>query len=80
MKEREAAYDEWCRRSRAVSGIVLNSGLSYDGIMARHAAEFDQHPEYLAMVNGKRQKPKFCIANAGLRKLVVEDGFAAVRE
>src|SRR5439155_78212 len=35
--------------------------------------EFDRHPEYLALVDGKRVKDgevKFCIGNPGLRKLV----------
>ncbi|MFN0079330.1 MAG: DUF4838 domain-containing protein [Prosthecobacter sp.] len=73
LKERDEVYDEWCRRNRATSGITLSSGHSYDGIMNRQQDEFAKHPEFLALVDGKRQKPKFCIANEGLRKLVVKD-------
>ncbi len=73
LKERQDVYDEWCRRNRATSGIELNSGHAYDGIMNRQETEFAKHPEFLALVDGKRQKPKFCIANQGLRKLVVKD-------
>jgi hypothetical protein len=73
LDERAAAYADWCRKNRATSGIELNSGHAYDAIMHRHEAEFAQHPEYLALVNGERRKPKFCIANEGLRKLVVQD-------
>ena len=76
LKEREAVYDEWCRRNRATSGIALNSGHSYLAVISRHQAEFDRHPVYLAQVGGKRQPPKFCIANASLRKLFVEDALA----
>ena len=73
LKERDEGFDEWCRRNRATSGITLSSGHSYDGIMNRQKDEFAKHPEFLALVDGKRQKPKFCIANEGLRKLVVKD-------
>jgi len=73
LKERDEVYDEWCRRNRATSGITLSSGHSYDGVMNRHKDEFAKHPDFLALVDGKRQKPKFCIANEGLRKLVVKD-------
>jgi hypothetical protein len=73
LDERKAAYDQWCRRNRATSGITLNTGHAYEGILQRHAKVFAQHPEYLALVAGKRQKPKFCTANADLRRLVVAD-------
>ena len=76
LKEREAVYGEWNRRNRATSGITLNSGHSYGAVMSRHEATFAAHPEFLALVEGKRQKPKFCIANAGLRNLVADDALA----
>ncbi|HEY5313962.1 MAG TPA: DUF4838 domain-containing protein [Pirellulales bacterium] len=69
-------YAEWCARNRATSGIVLESGHAYDGILARHKAEFAAHPEYLGFVDGRRQSTKFCISNPGLRKLVVDDALA----
>jgi len=76
LKEREAVCEQWNIRNRATSGITLNSGHAYDGIMTRHEAEFAAHPEFLALVDGKRQKPKFCISNAKLRQLVVADALA----
>jgi hypothetical protein len=69
-------YLDWCAKNRAVSGIEINSGHAYDGILRRHEKEFAAHPEYLALVNGERggaRAKKFCIANAGLRELVVND-------
>jgi hypothetical protein len=68
-------YRQWCVRNRAVQGFKLNSGHAYDHIIAQRRAEFEQHPEYLAELNGERKlRPdaKFCIANPGLRKLVVD--------
>jgi hypothetical protein len=73
LEERSTDYLNWCKRNRATSGIELRSGHAYDGVMHRHEAEFGKHPEYLALVDGVRKKPKFCIANEGLRKLVVQD-------
>lgn len=76
LEERKDVVEQWNRRNRATSGITLNSGHAYDSIMHRHETEFAAHPEFLALVGGKRQKPKFCISNAGLRKLVVADALA----
>lgn len=68
-------YRQWCRRNRAVKGFDLNSGHSYEGIIAANQSEFDQHPEYFALVGGQRKTRggdlKFCISNPGLRQLVV---------
>ncbi len=75
----EKPYAQWCTRNRTIRGFELNSGHSYEGIIAAHRAEFEKHPEYLALVGGKREMrgdAKFCIANPGLRKLVVNHAIA----
>lgn len=68
-------YRQWCVRNRAVKGFDLNSGHSYGGIIAANRAAFDAHPEFLALIDGKRRirggDLKFCIANPDLRALVV---------
>lgn len=71
-------YTDWCAKNRAVRGISLNTGHAYDGILRRHQTEFQAHPEYLGLVDGKRSSTKFCISNAGLRKLVVDDALEQV--
>lgn len=73
IAERKADYEAWCKRNRATKGIELSTGHAYDKILHDHKAEFEQHPEWRALVGGKRQGAKFCIANAELRKLVVTD-------
>ena len=65
-------YADWCARNRATSGIQLNTGHAYDGILAANKKAFAEHPEYLGLVNGQRKSTKFCISNPGLRKLVVD--------
>ena len=65
-------YRQWCQRNRAVKGFDLNSGHSYEGIIAANQGEFDKHPEYFALVGGQRKSRggdlKFCISNPGLRQ------------
>lgn len=66
-------YADWCAKNRVASGIELSTGHAYDGILGRNKAVFAAHPEYLGLVGGVRKSTKFCIANPGLRQLVVED-------
>lgn len=68
-------YRQWNRRNRMAKGFDLDSGHSYEGIIGSNKAEFDKHPEYLALVKGERKMRgdvKFCVSNPGLRKLVAE--------
>ena len=71
-------YWDWCAKNRALGCIELNTGHAYGRIINDHKTEFLAHPEYLALVNGKRDvitngDAKFCIANPDLRTLVVND-------
>lgn len=34
--------------------------------------QFADHPEYFALVKGKRTAPQFCVTNAGLQQLVID--------
>lgn len=71
-----AEWNAWCARNRVATGIDLITGHSYTLIIRRNQKEFDAHPEYYALVKGKRQNwegGKFCISNLGLRRLVIED-------
>jgi hypothetical protein len=72
LPENKDSFERWQARNRATSGIALSTGHSYDGIIARHKAEFEKHPEYLTQPGGN----KFCVSNPGLRQLVVNDALA----
>ena len=80
LKERTEVCEQWNRRNRATSGIKLVSGHSYEGFMKRREAELAQHPEYLALVAGKRKAPKLCTANAELRRLFINDALSQFTE
>ncbi len=69
----EEPYRQWCARNRAVPGFGLNTGHSYDGIIRRHKQAFEDHPEWLGLVDGKRQGNKLCISNPALREFVVKE-------
>jgi len=75
-------YRQWCVRNRMAQGFALESGHSYEAIIAANRAAFDAHPEYLALVGGERTlrgDVKFCLANPGLRALVVEHALKHLR-
>ncbi|MBA3700000.1 MAG: DUF4838 domain-containing protein [Planctomycetes bacterium] len=75
-------YRQWCVRNRMAQGFALESGHAYEAIIAANRAAFDAHPEYLALVGGERKlrgDVKFCIANPGLRALVVEHALKHLR-
>lgn len=65
-------YHQWSARNRVIRGFMLNSGHAYGAIINANRQAFQEHPEYLALVNGERKGSKLCISNPGLRQLVVE--------
>lgn len=67
------SYELWQARNRASGGFALKTGHAYRKIIDRHKAEFDAHPEYLGLLDGKRRSTKFCVSNPGLRELVARD-------
>ena len=66
-----ALQEQWWSRNRTRGGFALNSGHAWETILDHHQELFAAHPEYLALVNGKRVRPKFCLSNPDLRKFLV---------
>lgn len=81
LAERKADYEQWCRRNRATKGIDLLTGHAYGKFIRDYAAQFQAHPEYLALTKGQRdignREAKFCVSNPGLRKLIADACVAA---
>lgn len=71
-----ASLDRWRTRNRVGGGFKLKTGHAYRAIIKRNKAEFDAHPEYLGLLDGKRRSTKLCISNPGLRALVARDASA----
>ncbi|MFW5693237.1 MAG: DUF4838 domain-containing protein, partial [Thermoguttaceae bacterium] len=79
------AWQRWHRRNRMTPAFTLRTGHAYGGIIRRNRAAFDEHPEFYALVDGRREflggnATKFCISNPGLRELVAVDAVRTVRE
>jgi hypothetical protein len=68
----EKPYADWSARNRALKAFQLNTSHSYDYIIRTNKEVFAAHPEYLALINGKRGGNKFCLSNPDLRKFIVE--------
>lgn len=75
-----ASFAEWRRRNRVPGAFDLQTGHSGEDLIARHKDEFAAHPEYLALVGGRRTSSKLCLSNPGLRRLVVEDAVERLRK
>lgn len=76
----KAPARDWRLKNRMGSAVELETGHAYEEILARNQKEFQQHPEYLALIGGRRTGDKFCISNPGLRKLVVADRLRWLKE
>lgn len=70
------AWEDWKRRNR-MGGDVELAGHYGDVFNYKYQSELQKHPEYLALVGGKRTgwhpDAKWCISNAALRKLFIQD-------
>lgn len=69
-------FAEWRRRNRVPGAFNLQTGHSSEALIQRHRTAFEKHPEYFALVNGRRDSTKLCLSNPALRRLVVEDALA----
>lgn len=65
-------YRRWARRNHMAESFAVNAGHAYEAIAREKAEDFAAHPEYWALVGGRRQGPQFELSHPGLRKLVVE--------
>jgi hypothetical protein len=63
-------YAAWARHNRLGGSLKIFCSHVWQTIIAENKATFDEHPEYLALVGGKRQGEQFCVSNPELRKLV----------
>ena len=72
FREAKTNWDE----ANGGDGYKLRTGHAYDNIIRKNKEAFAAHPEYYALVDGKRKLSKscvkFCVANPELRKLVVD--------
>jgi len=64
-------YYAWARRNRMAQSFKVECYHIWQAIIGDNEAVFRQHPEYRALVGGKRQGEQLCVSNPALRELVV---------
>jgi len=65
-------YQAWARHNRMAASFTVSCGHAWQTVIANNQKTFDAHPEYLALVKGKRQGPQFCVGRPEVRKLAEE--------
>jgi hypothetical protein len=74
-------WNDWKRRNR-FGGEYSLAGHYGETFNIKYKKELEQHPEYLAKVNGKREwsvSAKWCISNKNLRALFIADRVAELQ-
>ncbi len=71
-KEHDREIHRWMERNGMHNSRDWSFGHVYQELLREYPEAFEKHPEYLALVDGKRGGSKFCISNPGIRALFVE--------
>lgn len=76
-RDRVADWQRWQSANRMGQSFTINTSHAWHAIPGAFKMqgfpfkkEFEEHPEYFALVGGKRTPPQFCVTNAGLQKAV----------
>src|SRR5690606_18552993 len=73
QQQRAAAdYGAWSRRNRMAQSFTVNCGHAWQSIIGDNHGLFQEHPEYLALVDGRRQGEQLCVSNPAVRQLAVD--------
>lgn len=62
-------YETWSRRNRMAQSRRIHCGHAWQTIIAVNRTLFDEHPEYLALVDGQRRGPQLCVSQPAVRAL-----------
>ena len=76
-RDRLADWQRWQNANCMGQSFTINTSHAWHAIPTAFKMqgfpfkkEFEEHPEYFALVDGKRTPPQFCVTNAGLQKAV----------
>jgi hypothetical protein len=65
-------YDAWARHNLMAGSLRVYAGHAWQSIIADNKKTFADHPEYLALVKGRREGEQLCVSNPGVQRLAVE--------
>ncbi len=68
--EARALFGGWVARNRLGHSLKVRILHRWHAIPGEMPALFDGHPEYLALVDGKRRGPQLCVTNPGLQAAI----------
>lgn len=71
-REARADYERWSRRNRMASSLRVRASHAYQTIIRENQELIDEHPEYLALVDGERTGPQLCLTESGAQQMVVD--------
>ena len=72
--------NRWLECNRMINSRDWGFGHVYQELLKEYPEVFEKHPEYWALVNGKRAGAKLCLSNPGLRKLFVDRSLKWLKE
>ncbi len=70
-------YRDWFKRNRQGGHFQAHTGHAYDNYIS--SREFEQHPEWFGLVEGKRQRLQLCVSNPEVQRRVAEGVLEAFR-
>jgi hypothetical protein len=62
-------YEAWARHNRMASSFRVHAGHAWQTIIADNKQVFAEHPEYCALVKGKREGEQLCVSNGEVQRL-----------
>ena len=65
-------YGDWLRHNAMAESLTVRIGHAYEAIAQQNADLLAKHPEYWALIGGKRSGPQFELSNPGARKMIVD--------
>lgn len=73
-------YEAWARHNRMASSFKVHAGHAWQSIILANKKTFAEHPEYLALVKGKRQGEQLCVSNPAVRQLAIDWALAQLAQ
>ncbi|MBM3888658.1 MAG: DUF4838 domain-containing protein, partial [Verrucomicrobia bacterium] len=63
---------DWARHNRMASSFTIYCGHAWQSIILENKKVFEAHPEYCALVKGKRKGEQLCVSNPAVREIAAE--------
>jgi hypothetical protein len=65
-----ADYEAWMKHNRQYGDLPVDCGHAYERYITH--GEFEKHPEWFALVSGKRRPTQLCVSNPEVQRRVID--------